>query len=187
MKYYFIKVDPRSIKLNPHNYRTYRRSGPQHLMRINKYNKEIDGEVFGITEEYLATGIDHEGSLINPILVARQFSTGGISPEVITKFTREDQQFQTLGSQPKFIYDYSPEIVQCFNCKKSFQHTELLEGLSDWAGEDYSSPMPESCDTICPMCGTWWCCNIQYEHLSDDALEKRMTQGINQVVIEEII
>lgn len=73
----------------------------------------------------------------------------------------------TLERQPRFNYTYEELLLKCSECGKEFSNKDL-ESFSD---EDCDGNYYFN-DRICPKCGTWDCCEIEYEKLSDDVLEK---------------
>ena len=68
------------------------------------------------------------------------------------------QEIQTIKPQPKLLYEYENSLVICKDCQEQFPQTELLSNECD----DYFS------DTICPYCGIWNCCELEFENLSNE-------------------
>jgi len=66
-------------------------------------------------------------------------------------------------AERSYLYKYKNNIVQCNECKKRFGVNKLE---SDSYGYDdiYS-------DTICPYCGMWNCCEIEYEQFDKEMMK----------------
>jgi hypothetical protein len=178
---YLIRIDPRSVKKNITSdaIAVY---GKKTISRTVTFNKLIDGNNYGHTEKFIASGVNADNTLVNPVMVSQEIVPYPIQEGMTTQITQDAQMLHAVGRQPRFTYKYLPTMVRCCKCEEEFPHTELREDYNDW---DYHTGCPsEFCDTICRYCGEWWCCDIEWEKLSDDALEKIMTRGINQVVIE---
>lgn len=178
---HLIRIDPKSIKKNDINDAMVL-YGKKNVSRTVRSIKVIDGNYYGYTEKFIATGLTADNKLINPVMVRRVIVPYGIQEGIETTITQDAQYVHAVEPPPKFSYEYLPTTVQCQECKEEFLHTELREDYNDW---DYQIGCPsEFCNTICPKCNKWWCCEVDWEVLSDGELEKRMGQGINQVVIE---
>ncbi|MFW9876909.1 MAG: hypothetical protein ACFFG0_27765 [Candidatus Thorarchaeota archaeon] len=79
----------------------------------------------------------------------------------ITKINEYDTIY-SLTPEPRFLYSYENKMVCCNNCKEKFDWKELLsDSLSCFEQEAYSWS-----DTICPKCGEWDCCKIEFEKLN---------------------
>lgn len=63
---------------------------------------------------------------------------------------------------PSYSFKRVSTDVTCDECGAVFKHTEFESDCMDDGdgGEIYSS-------TICPKCGHWDCCEVEYERLSD--------------------
>ena len=68
----------------------------------------------------------------------------------------------TTIDEPMYLYDYIPTEIECNTCGKIFLHNKLE---SDSLYETYSNQ-------ICPYCRDWYCCDIDFEELTNDELEK---------------
>ena len=72
--------------------------------------------------------------------------------------TRPVQLIRSLNPIPNFSADYIPTEIECRECHSKFFYTELEE--DELADGTYS-------DTICPKCGEWYCCDIEFEKFND--------------------
>ena len=70
------------------------------------------------------------------------------------RIERDIQPIFSMDSEPKYLFDYISTKVQCIDCKKEFFHTKLK---SDEFGFDSYS------NTICPECGCFDCCRLDFE------------------------
>lgn len=73
--------------------------------------------------------------------------------------TRELHKYNYMP-QASHFFDYVLTEVECSKCHERFLHTELESGeMYDGAG--YS-------DEVCPECGTWDCCTLEFEQLEKE-------------------
>jgi hypothetical protein len=57
---------------------------------------------------------------------------------------------------PRYNYVYHNTIIDCYYCEKTITRKELkIDSIND----GYS-------DTICPRCGAWDCCELEYEDIN---------------------
>ncbi len=75
------------------------------------------------------------------------------------------QEIHSLTPQPNWLYEYEDAEVECSICRSEFPW-EKLESDYGWDADDeiYSN-------SVCPECGAWECCEIEFEKLSDKELE----------------
>lgn len=68
-----------------------------------------------------------------------------------------------INTQPpsEYLFDYIPTPIKCYFCKKEFYHNELTY--------DYNSNV----ENICPCCGMGYCCDVEFENLTDDLIENK--------------
>lgn len=81
-------------------------------------------------------------------------------PQIITDNTtiiQDVQEMRTIKPQPKWLYEYENSLIICKDCQEQFPHLELLSN----GDRDCFS------DTICPYCGVWDCCELEFESLSN--------------------
>jgi hypothetical protein len=76
------------------------------------------------------------------------------------KIEREVTRLRTLYPQGKYLYDHLDTEIECSECHEKFLHTEL-EADYEWMGDDEIWS-----NKICPKCGVWNCCEIEYEELN---------------------
>ncbi len=64
--------------------------------------------------------------------------------------------------EPEWLYEYIPTEVRCCECGGTFKHTELRDDYTytEDDNEFWSS-------NVCPLCGTWDYCEVEYEKLTD--------------------
>ncbi len=74
----------------------------------------------------------------------------------------EDMHLQTINHSPedKWFYKYKNIKVRCNECGKRFSHTKLE------CDENYDGSLISS---ICPYCKTVYCCEVEYEEISEVA------------------
>lgn len=65
---------------------------------------------------------------------------------------------------PKYNFVYEPTFVKCEECNATFSHEYLESDVAD-CGDNYSSQ-------VCPVCGEWDCCEIEYEDIQEALLRK---------------
>lgn len=89
------------------------------------------------------------------------FATGGY---LKIETSREIQTIQHFPL-PDWIYEYESGDVTCTECGAAFPHQELQSDCH-FTGED------EVCSfTVCPKCGEWDCCDVEYEDPAEVAAE----------------
>lgn len=57
-------------------------------------------------------------------------------------------------------FEYNPTLVKCESCNVWFEHTKLKSDSNE--DSDYSYYFS---NTVCPYCGDWDCCQIEYEKM----------------------
>lgn len=62
--------------------------------------------------------------------------------------------------EPRWLFRYEPTQVTCDACGATFDHKRLKSSSAydDDSREEWFS------DTICPVCGEWDCCELEYEN-----------------------
>lgn len=68
---------------------------------------------------------------------------------------RDVQRIFTTEPQPEWLYEYLPTEVECNYCGATFDHSELQSDSCDYS------------ERICPECGSWDCCDIEFESIDD--------------------
>jgi len=66
---------------------------------------------------------------------------------------------RTMTPDPDFLFQYVQAVVECKECHERFDHSELD---SDEIDDDTWS------DRVCPKCGAFDCCEIEYEELTPE-------------------
>ena len=81
----------------------------------------------------------------------------------VLKNVRKTQPIQTirhLNPEGPYLFDYLPTTIKCDYCGAEFDYKELSADCNcDSDGEEIWS------NEICPKCGTWGCCEIEYEKI----------------------
>lgn len=81
---------------------------------------------------------------------------------------RYSQRIYTLTPAPRYIYEYLTTEVQCEYCKAKFSYKDLK---ADYVYCDDNQDEIWS-NQICPTCGAFDCCEIEYERI-DKAKPKK--------------
>lgn len=88
-----------------------------------------------------------------------------------------ENQFQELNFMrpiPPYSFEYRRTKVKCSYCDSSFTHDKLKsDSMED---DDHYSHS----DKICPVCGEWECCQLEYESLEGILLTKA---GLPRLVV----
>ncbi len=72
---------------------------------------------------------------------------------------QDTQQIYSLSPEPLYLYEYDKTFeVECDICKQKFPWTELE---SDCVYDEDGYEMYN--DTICPYCGAWSCCILEFQ------------------------
>lgn len=87
----------------------------------------------------------------------------------IDSTTQPSQEMQEIHHVPStWLFEYVPTQVTCEHCGWQGLHTELTYAdKSDGEDEGWCDS-----DTVCPECGAWNCCDIDYEPVSFQEFEK---------------
>ena len=153
---FFIKIDRRTIKKNPNagstmtyiptdQTCTFKYDGnklPDYLVdgkncHITNWNIEsISGTLIYPIEKYLFQKIMEDEKLIT------------------LEIEQGIQEIEHLP-EPEYFYKYKKTKVKCNECGSEFCHDQL----------EADSCMDAYSNTICPVCGMWECCDIEYENI----------------------
>jgi len=71
--------------------------------------------------------------------------------------------FTSMAPEPKWLYEYLPKKVKCFDCKSTFDYSELIDGTI----EDSVSGEYISIENACPKCETSHCCSVSFEGVEE--------------------
>ena len=58
---------------------------------------------------------------------------------------------------------YKPTQVECDECHEGFLHTDMASDNALWGEGDLERTVES--DTVCPKCGAWDCCELEFEQL----------------------
>jgi hypothetical protein len=84
--------------------------------------------------------------------------------------TVERETIETTSlDNPKWYFEYVPTFVICGECGSMFSHEYLKSDDSD-CGDNYSS-------CVCPVCGEWDCCEVEYEDIQDAFKRKAIAEA----------
>jgi hypothetical protein len=81
---------------------------------------------------------------------------------------REVMEVSNLGDS-EWYFKYEPTFVTCTECGSMFSH-EYLESDEANRGDNYSSE-------VCPVCGEWDCCEVEYEDIRDALKRKAIAEA----------
>lgn len=163
---YLVEIDLKSIKKNPEAGKTVTNvlGGKTVTFKLNKKHKILDDYThFRLNIEYNDGRI--EGEVITPEGRDMLFELA-MSGELKGYNLNINEELHNISyrhaPEPVYLFKYSPTIIECCNCKKKLFHEQLDE-----------QPTEDSyCDTICPNCGTWECCQLEYETIQE-ALKRK--------------
>jgi hypothetical protein len=143
-----IKIDRSTVRPNPRaGQSVYRVYGQSHVYETRVF--QLDGH--WIQEKY------SDGFLCSKDIS----STEECPPEWIPSFshTQDYQDLHTLCPEGQFLYEYENPEITCYECGGVFKYRELdTDDLFDGEDDLY-------CDTVCPLCKAWYCCEPVLERL----------------------
>lgn len=96
-------------------------------------------------------------------------SRGGV-PDLSKSFCEWDRPCSLCRHAPILPYSYSHVSIEliCGKCLAKFPHTDLS---SDSCGDAWSN-------SICPVCGEWECCEIEFEQITKEMAESVLAKGV---------
>ena len=170
---YFIKINTNTIKENPAFFKGKEYIGGKYSIFFEGKgiipNFINNSDKFFITDESLITTDEHFGLEFKGI-VTRELSENELKlcefNDIELIFSRETIE-TTTPPREKYLYNYKNKEIQCKECGSKFDHSYLKTELET---DDFVS-YNVLC-TVCPICGEWNCCNIEYESI-DDALKRK--------------
>lgn len=167
METYFCNIDLESIKENENAGST---QTTRFISQSTSFKSEtlpqglIDGEncvldSYTVLEEGIRDikGTITDKSLLEKI-VSREIKVDEISVNC------EYQTFHHLPT-PKYSYSYESIAVQCKNCGSEIMSDELR------SDESYDGEIERYSTEVCPVCGQFDCCQIEYESI-ESSLER---------------
>jgi len=158
-----IKIDLRTLRKNPHyGYREFVPGATRTSFTATELPEFFKDGINCIITEIKADPIQYFGEIIDQKLVNRWVNE---KPKGVSMSISRDV-IEVISNQPEYFYKYLPTKIKCEECYNSFLHTKLKsESYFDGDDDIYSN-------TICPMCGEWYCCHIEYESV-EDALKRK--------------
>jgi hypothetical protein len=85
----------------------------------------------------------------------------GVKQKDIEYTIKNDTQTIFHAPEREYFFEYLDTKVKCEECGEKFKHTELdFDEMWDEEGESY-------CDTVCPKCRAWYCCDLRYEKVEE--------------------
>ena len=69
----------------------------------------------------------------------------------------------SIPVQPAQTIEYEPTTIACSDCHEDFLHTELMKDNAIWGEGDLEKSV--SSDKVCPKCGAWDCCELEFARL----------------------
>lgn len=181
-KTYLVKIDRKSIVENPRALETQEMNyiSTTGYITISVKHQSLEEENDRIKMISKSSSVSKDSKLVE----TTQYIVGGLdfnqmhelSDSLRKRFGRHftfriENQFEEInlmpGSNPPFLYKYKPTLVKCNYCAARFDHTLLKQdGDEDSDGNYYSS------SAICPQCGEWECCSVEYEDIGGVILSK---------------
>jgi hypothetical protein len=163
---YFIPIDRKTIKKNPNAGNTQSFELGQVDVGLHAYNVDLqilcDDRIMVL--EYSATPEIIEE--ISARILDRSFLN---DIEKYTKMYVIEQHRDIIQyshpPEPEFFYNYEAVDITCSSCGATFPSNELQsDEIYDGETEHYSTE-------VCPKCGAFDCCDVEYEKIND-ALQK---------------
>lgn len=166
---YFIHIDKETIKKNPNvgNMVSFE-PGPVavSLTAYNVDNKILDDDRVLILE-YRATPEIIE--MLSALITDHSFldDIEKYTKEYSIEYNRDIIRYSHLP-EPEYFYSYQSVKVTCTACGSTFSSDEL-QSDSIYNGEDEFFSF-----SVCPICGAFDCCDIEYETISEALKEANL-------------
>ena len=126
----------------------------------------VEGENVTVTNWSTEIGIFHsEGLIIGDIDIKALQKE---KCDVTLKYERETMEVSSFEDR-QWFFKYEPTVVTCTECGSMFKH-EYLESDSSEYDSRFSSE-------VCPVCGNWDCCEIEYEDIKDALIRKVIVEA----------
>jgi len=77
--------------------------------------------------------------------------------------SKELHRVYSLTREGKLLFSFIPTEIECSECKEKFLHTELESDAMGCGDDEFWS------DAVCPKCGYFDCCEIEYEDIKSIA------------------
>lgn len=164
-----IRIDRSTIRANPDRQPCRWMTGRSITTQVREYS-----EPHGVWHR--ETWVGHTmmgGKLIDGVMTQQHMWTGSHDPNrwvTSTSVSYDGFALHDLSAAPAYLYDYEPATIVCRACKEEFPVGSLTTDST------YCEDEETCCDTVCPVCGAWECCDPpEYETLSDVDLERYAT------------
>ena len=173
MAKYKIKIDRKSIRKNPKAGATSSLLAGEATFTVTRVVATMDGPLHQVLK---AKGMEIKspGIILTDVTVVRERRLETGRGKDYLNYTARDQLIQVEGDRPcehveheplpDWLYEHRETKVRCRSCKVAFPHTEL---------ESDSSPNGEYSYAVCPKCGIWDCCKLQFEKISTAIAERK--------------
>ena len=162
-----IKIDRESIRRNPDAGRTEWMVPALTWVEVFTPN----GEYRSVGKVEIEAMPDGSATVRGEFIQTRAFNSRLIFGEQKLEFSTSDnrivghqeyEEFRNMSPAPKWLYSYIPTQVKCDKCGAEFPDIELESDSCDDAEGNYT-PI----NNICPKCGKYDCCEIEYERIED--------------------
>ena len=173
MKICKILIDLSSIRKNPNAGRKeFMIPGQTHIKEVYEHGVIVDGYLISYDSKIMKR-FKKDKDLFDSVeeLLKVDLTTVGVIDRdrlfgklLLREDNREITTHRTFHPDSNYLFEYESKNIKCRYCNSKFDHTELASDSSN-DGVGYS-------DTVCPKCGLWDCCIIEYEDI-EDALKRR--------------
>jgi hypothetical protein len=157
-----IPIDRSTIRVNPHAGQSmFFTPGPTVVTEVKVYLSPKGW----VREIWVGTGIEG-GHLANGQLHDQRTSETAERPDEwiaslsCSQYFNQHHMISPLG---RFLFEHQDIELSCEDCEAKFKYSEL-QSDSSFDDDLY-------CETICPRCGAWFCCEPVLERLSSAELE----------------
>lgn len=76
------------------------------------------------------------------------------------------EEIHSLTPESDYLYDYLPTLVQCNCCGIMIEYKDLESNSMHSEGDEIYS------DKVCPHCGAFECCEIEFEKFTKDMIRQ---------------
>jgi hypothetical protein len=143
-----IKIDRSTVRPNPNAGQSiYQVAGRSHVYETRVFKRGRDW-----IKQELSDGLLNRQDSITSLKCPANWASS-------INHVQEYQTFHSMSPEPGFIYTYeNPELV-CDSCGGTFRYRDLeTDDMFDGEDDLY-------CDTVCPLCHSWDCCDVVLEKL----------------------
>lgn len=162
---YFIKIDRKSIKVNPNAGAMMSRVlGHREVTFecIGEFPKElVDGKNVHLIswEEFNGKRIKTNGYVFDD--ETEKFIWEKLRTKEWVRFNMKmEQNYQTIHHPPiaKYSYKFKDKQLKCNFCKSKIMYSQLKSDSGEFGEHSFE---------VCPICGAWDCCELKFEHIND--------------------